>query len=263
MTWRSTFSRRSREKNGRRTRAPAAGRVYPITRSVRPPRVRRALGGTVGVGPAWLISALTLGLLALTLPLAARGLYGPPGAWVHIRWQPSVDTAERQRLETALRLVDGQVVAPTTWRYDLTDFSAHHIRAVVEHPAVEDTHYIDRQQYTLDPEASRTARRHGLIAIGGGVAVGIVDRVATLFAGLAGLIALVPIRVVRRAVTAVARWMWALLGVEVVRKARPVVIEPSSLLRRRGQIEAAARSEHASALAQVGTRSGHVLDDRV
>ena len=37
-------------KNGRRTRAPAAGRVYPITRSVRPPRVRRALGGTVGVG---------------------------------------------------------------------------------------------------------------------------------------------------------------------------------------------------------------------
>ena len=37
-------------KNGGRTRAPAAGRVYPITRSVRPPRVRRALGGTVGVG---------------------------------------------------------------------------------------------------------------------------------------------------------------------------------------------------------------------
>ena len=50
MTWRSTSSRRSREKNGRRTRAPAAGRVYPITRSVRPPRVRRALGGTVDVG---------------------------------------------------------------------------------------------------------------------------------------------------------------------------------------------------------------------
>ena len=37
-------------KNGGHTRAPAAGRVYPITRSVRPPRVRRALGGTVGVG---------------------------------------------------------------------------------------------------------------------------------------------------------------------------------------------------------------------
>ena len=37
-------------KNGRRTRAPAAGRVYQITRSVRPPRVRRTLGGAVDLG---------------------------------------------------------------------------------------------------------------------------------------------------------------------------------------------------------------------
>ena len=37
-------------KNGRRTRAPAAGRVCPITRSVRPPRVRRALGRAIDVG---------------------------------------------------------------------------------------------------------------------------------------------------------------------------------------------------------------------
>ena len=37
-------------KNGRRTRAPAAGRVSPITRSVRPPRVRRTLGGAVDLG---------------------------------------------------------------------------------------------------------------------------------------------------------------------------------------------------------------------
>ena len=45
---------------------------------------------------AWLISALTLGLLAITLPLAARGLYGPSGALVHVRWQSSVDAAARQ-----------------------------------------------------------------------------------------------------------------------------------------------------------------------
>ena len=38
------------QKNGRRTRAPAAGRVCPITRSVRPPRVRRALGRAIDVG---------------------------------------------------------------------------------------------------------------------------------------------------------------------------------------------------------------------
>ena len=50
-------------KNGGRTRAPAAGRVYPITRSVRPPRVRRALGGAVDRG----------------LPIAAGGA-GCPGS---------------------------------------------------------------------------------------------------------------------------------------------------------------------------------------
>ena len=69
---------------------------------------------------SWLVRALTLGLLAVTLPLAVRGLYGPPGAWVHVRWQPTVDAAERQRLETAWQLVDGQEVSPATWRYDLT-----------------------------------------------------------------------------------------------------------------------------------------------
>ena len=30
---------------------------------------------------SWLIRVLTLGLLAIILPLAARGLYGPPGRW--------------------------------------------------------------------------------------------------------------------------------------------------------------------------------------
>ena len=62
----------------------------------------------------WLIRALTLGLLAITLPLAVRGLYGPQGAWVHVRWQPSVDAAERQRFETAWQLVEGQEVSPST-----------------------------------------------------------------------------------------------------------------------------------------------------
>ena len=37
-------------KNGRRTRAPAAGRVCSIARPVRPPRVRRTLGRAIDVG---------------------------------------------------------------------------------------------------------------------------------------------------------------------------------------------------------------------
>ena len=153
------------------------------------------------VPAAWVIRALTLGLLAFTLPLAARGLYGPPGAWVHIRWQPSVGAAERQRLETAWQLVDGQEDdSPATWRYDLTAPSVGRLRAIVEHAAVEDTHFIDRQRYTIEPGALRTVRRHGLIAVGGTVAVGLVDRLATFLAVLAGLCVLVRhrMRVVRR-----------------------------------------------------------------
>ena len=93
---------------------------------------------------SWLIRALTLGLLAIILPLAARGLYGAPGAAVNIRWQSSVDAVERQRLETEWQLIDGQEVSPSTWRYDLTAPSEGRLRAIVEHPAVADTHDIDR-----------------------------------------------------------------------------------------------------------------------
>ena len=141
---------------------------------------------------SWLSRAVTLGLLAIILPLAARSLYGAPGASVNIRWQSSVDVAERQRLETEWQLVDGQEVSPSTWRYDLTAPSEGRLRAIVEHPAVADTHDIDRQRYTVAPEARRTARRHGLITVGGAVAVRLVDRLALLLAMLAGLC--VPVR---------------------------------------------------------------------
>ena len=140
---------------------------------------------------SWQIRALTLGLLAITLPLAARGVYGSPGALVHVRWQPSVDAAERQRLETEWQLVDGQEVSAFTWRYDLTAPTEGRLRAIIQHAAVADTHHINRQRYMLSPEAHPTARRHGLISVGGAIAVGIVDRLAIFLAMLAGLYALV------------------------------------------------------------------------
>ena len=139
---------------------------------------------------SWLIRALTLGLLAIILPLAARGLYGAPGAAVNIRWQSSVDAVERQRLETEWQLIDGQEVSPSTWRYDLTAPSEGRLRAIVEHPAVADTHDIDRQRHTVAPAARRTARRHGLITVGGAVAVGHVDRLAMLLGAFAGFFVL-------------------------------------------------------------------------
>ena len=92
---------------------------------------------------ARLIRALTLGLLAIAPPLAARGLCGPPGTWAHVRWQRLVDAPERQRLETRLL------------------------------------------RYTLGPETTRTARRHGVTTVGGDAALGTVDHPATLLAALA------------------------------------------------------------------------------
>ena len=148
---------------------------------------------------SWLTRALTLGVLAITLPLAARGLYGPQGALVNIRWQPSVDATERQRLESGWQLVDGQEVSASTWRYELIAPSEGRLSAIVEHPAIADTHHIDRQQYTLAPDATRTARRHGLITAGGAVAVNLVDRLALLLAMLAGLCVIVshPVQALR------------------------------------------------------------------
>ena len=61
-------------KNGRRTRAPAAGRVCSIARPVRPPRVRRTLGRAIDVG----------------LPVAAGGA-GMPPPWPRCAaWRPSI-----------------------------------------------------------------------------------------------------------------------------------------------------------------------------
>ena len=69
----------------------------------------------------------------------------------------------------------------------LTAPSAERLRAIVAHAAVADTHNIDRQRYTIAPEAPRTARRHGLMTAGAAIAVGLVDLLALLLAALAGL----------------------------------------------------------------------------
>ena len=168
---------------------------------------------------SWLSRTLTLGLFAITLPLAARGLYGPPGALVNIRWQPSADATERQRLETEWQLVDGQEVSPSTWRYDLTAPSEGRLRAIVTHAAIADTHHIDRQRYTLAPDAPRTARRHGLITAGGAVAVNLVDLLAMLLGAFAGFFVLVRSPVSEHsleraaAVTAIAAGVAALVAI--------------------------------------------------
>jgi hypothetical protein len=104
-------------------------------------------------------TAVGLVLLAAALAPAARVIAGPPGALVHVRWQPSVTAADRQALEQRFHLVDGELLDAATWRYDLIDPSSDNLSALVSEPAAADTHNINRSTGSLDPAAVRTTRR--------------------------------------------------------------------------------------------------------
>lgn len=133
---------------------------------------------------------MTLTLLAASLPLAARTIAGPPGATVHIKWQPTVTESERHTLETRFALADGEQVDQHTWRYDLLDPSPDNIRAIVIEPAVADTNDIDRPNGAIDAAATRTARRQRFPAQGDRM-VAIADGLAITLAAVAALLTLV------------------------------------------------------------------------
>ena len=135
----------------------------------------------------WLTTAAAAALLAAILPFAARAFVGPPGARVHVRWQPSTDRAARQALEARFQLADGERLDAETWRYALTDPSSDNIRALIESPAVADTHDIDRPNNAVDRSAVRTARRQRLSA-GGDAVVLIADGLALTLALAAALL---------------------------------------------------------------------------
>ena len=136
--------------------------------------------------PWWHKAALALLLFCLAAPFAARLLAGPPGGRVHVRWQASVDTATRQRLEAQYRLADAEQLDDRTWRYDLIDPRTDTIRAIVNDPAVADTHDINRDGYALDAAAVRTSRRQRFAA--GNAMVAAADALSVLAAVLAVLL---------------------------------------------------------------------------
>ena len=130
---------------------------------------------------------LVLILLAIALPAATRLFLGPPGAMVHVRWQPGLDATPRGNLERQFRLTEGLQLDGRTWRYNLADVSSDNIRAIVDHPAVEDTQDIDRPNYVITESATRTARAQRLSA-NGNLVVGIIDAASIALAGTAVLL---------------------------------------------------------------------------
>ena len=100
----------------------------------------------IGVALIALSGALyaALGLLSIERP-----------AYVNVRWAPSIDPAMMARLERARDLTRGELMPPRTWGYYLSDLSPENIRLLVSSPAVEDTHFIDRETFQIAPEAER------------------------------------------------------------------------------------------------------------
>jgi hypothetical protein len=74
---------------------------------------------------------------------------------VHVRWAAAVDERTRAGLEQQFGLTGGTFDSGQTWVYFLTSPSADNIRALVQSPAIEDTHHIDRQQFRVSAAAPR------------------------------------------------------------------------------------------------------------
>ena len=99
--------------------------------------------------PARILGVLVVAFLVITA--AAAGvlsvtLSGHPVP-MHVRWKPGTSDAERAALEQRFHLTEGVVSEGTTRAYLLADTSTGNIRAMVQHPSVEDTADINRIRF--------------------------------------------------------------------------------------------------------------------
>lgn len=102
-----------------------------------------------------LIGAVALLALAGALSVTLRLTYGERAAYVHVRWTPEVDDATRAEVARAHGLHPVEFREQRTWGYFLSDQSTENVRAIVRHPAVEDTHNIDRDTFRVQDTAER------------------------------------------------------------------------------------------------------------
>lgn len=98
---------------------------------------------------------------ALAIVLSAELFVRTPNPLIHIRWEETIDPLAREALARQFQLLNIEQVDVTTWRYELTDTSPANVGAIVGHAAVEDTHFIDRTSFEIDPEAPAGPRRPG------------------------------------------------------------------------------------------------------
>jgi hypothetical protein len=102
-----------------------------------------------------LIGGIVLLALAGVLYLTLRLTFGERAAYVHVRWKPDVSEAARAEVERSHGLRPVEFREQRTWGYFLSDQSTENIRAIIRHPAVEDTHNVDRDAFFVLDTAER------------------------------------------------------------------------------------------------------------
>jgi hypothetical protein len=119
--------------------------------------------------------ARRLGVYGVILCLVAgaaygtlRWTFGQRPVYVNVRWAPTLDPFARQILERRYELAQADAREQFTWGYALNDVSPGNIAALLNDPAVEDTHHINQAALRVDYLAERLPYRtsHRNIAVG-------------------------------------------------------------------------------------------------
>lgn len=101
------------------------------------------------------VSGLLLWGLAGMVYSVLRLTSGERPVYVHVRWDPAVGDAARQRLEQQYSLSGPEPKGDRTFGYALTDRSRENVRGLVLDPAAEDTHQIHRTAFRVGHWAPR------------------------------------------------------------------------------------------------------------
>jgi hypothetical protein len=125
--------------------------------SVRPGRLVAVFLGTFVI-----LTAAAAAILSATLDS------GPVP--MHVRWKPGIADADRVALEQRFRLTEGVVTEGTTRAYRLADTSTANIRAIVQHPSVDDTADINRIRFRPAFKYDRDRRLIFFSIVAGGIA---------------------------------------------------------------------------------------------
>ena len=132
--------------------------------------------GTIRVVPSGFWRANARVLLVPVLGFIVISLIAAAILWVtiptrpvpiNVRWIDAVTDAEREALEQQLGLTLGSPTEGTTWAYTLIDPSTSKIRAIVQHPRVDDTAHVNRIRFRPALEYDKP-RRVALLSLATG-----------------------------------------------------------------------------------------------